>query len=68
MTKTTKRILIGAALMGAGYAAWRLAIKPRVVAMRANKITKAKKDFDASIIQNLEELKKNLSINPLFKP
>lgn len=68
MTKTTKRILIGAAALGVGYTVWRFAIKPRVVDMRANKITKAKKDFDASIVENLEELKKNLSINPLFKP
>ena len=68
MTKTTKRILIAAAAAGTAYAIWRLAIKPRVVAARANKITKAKSDFDASIVENLQQLKQNLSINPLFKP
>lgn len=50
MTKTTKRIIIGAAAMAAGYGIWRFAIKPRVVAARVKKLQDAQKQIDRTFL------------------
>jgi hypothetical protein len=68
MTKTTKRIIIGAAALGVGYAVWRFAIKPRMVAKRVQKLQNAKSDIDRSfLIGNTQfEITNPENINPFI--
>lgn len=51
MNKNTKRIIIGILTAGAGYAAWRFLIKPRVVEKRVKNLIAYQDKFDEVINQ-----------------
>lgn len=51
MNKNTKRIIWGILAAGAGYAAWRFIIKPRVVEKRVKNLIAYQEKFDEVINQ-----------------
>ena len=70
MNKTTKRIIIGAGIAGAGFLIWRFAIKPLMVAQRLKKFEESQQIFDDQLkntIQNNPELQKTLKNIQNFK-